>query len=69
MERWLEGRDFVATDDFTVAEILMACVLSGPEDESPLQGHPNIIGYRTRCFARPAWNKVLGAYKTRVEAG
>ncbi len=68
LERWLEGRDWVATDDFTVADILMAHVLSGIQDDALLAPHARVRAYRDRCFARPAWKRVIDSYHARVEA-
>ena len=68
LERWLEGREYVATDSFTVADILMAHVLKMVKEESLLQGHPRVLGYRDRCLARPAWKRTIESYFARVEA-
>jgi Glutathione S-transferase len=67
LERWLAGRDFVATNDFTVADILMAHVLSVVKDDL-VAPHPGVVSYRDRCFARPAWKRTIEAYCARVEA-
>lgn len=70
LERWLAGRDFVATEDFTIADILMAHVLhSGIKDEGLIAPYPSIASYRDRCLARPAWKRTIEAYYARVEAG
>jgi glutathione S-transferase len=70
LERWLAARDFVATQDFTVADILMAHVLSaGIKDGGLLAPYPGIATYRDRCLARPAWKRTIEAYFARVEAG
>jgi glutathione S-transferase len=70
LERWLANREFVATDSFTVADILMAHVLSsGIKDESLLARYPGLKSYRDRCLARPAWQRTIEAYCARVEAG
>ena len=69
LERWLAGRDFVATGDFTVADILMAHVLSaGVKDEKLIAPYPAAVAYRDRCLARPAWKRTIEAYCARVEA-
>jgi len=69
LERWLAGREFVATGDFTVADILMAHVLSaGIKDEGLLAPYPGVVSYRDRCLARHAWKRTLAAYCARVEA-
>ena len=68
LERWMQGREYVATDSFTVADILMAHVLTGVQDPKMVQAHPEVIAYRERCFARPAWKRVFDSYCARVEA-
>ncbi|MFO0749092.1 MAG: glutathione S-transferase family protein [Myxococcota bacterium] len=70
LERWLADREFVATSEFTVADILMAHVLqAGIKDERLLEPHPGVVAYRDRCLARPAWKRTFDAYCERVEAG
>lgn len=70
MERWLAGREFVATGSFTVADILMAHVLSaGFRDDTLVAPYPAVVAYRDRCLARPAWQRTIAAYCARVEAG
>jgi glutathione S-transferase len=68
LDRWLEGRDFIATDDFTVADILMGHVVSVIQDPEMIAPYKNVVAYRDRCFARPAWKRVFEAYCERVEA-
>ena len=69
LERWLAGRAFIATGDFSVADILMAHVLSsGIKDESLVTPYPGVMAYRDRCLARPAWKRTLDRYCARVEA-
>jgi glutathione S-transferase len=67
LDGWLANRQFIATDEFTVADILMTHVLGGGTDQSLLAPHANIIAYRKRCMERPAWKKTLDAYSERVE--
>jgi len=67
LDGWLEGRQFIATDDFTVADILMTHVLGGGTDPELLKPCANILAYRKRCTERPAWKKTLEAYSARVE--
>ena len=70
LERWLADRDFIATKDFTVADILMAHVLySGIKDERLIAPYPGVVSYRDRCLARPAWKRSIEAYLARVKAG
>lgn len=67
LDGWLADRQFVATDDFTVADILMTHVLSGGTDPNLLKPYENIRAYRARCYERPAWKKAFDAYSRRVE--
>lgn len=67
LERWFEGREYLATDAFTVADILMAHVLSEPKDQSLLTPYPRVLAYRDRCKARPAWQRTISKYCERVE--
>ncbi|MGM9486869.1 glutathione S-transferase family protein [Ideonella sp. YS5] len=68
LDRWLEGRDFIATDSFTVADILMAHVLGVVKDRSLIEPYARVAGYRDRCLARPAWKRTIENYCARVEA-
>ena len=68
LERWLTGRNFVATEGFTVADVLMAHVLSAIKDEGLIAPYPGVVAYRDRCLARPAWKRTIEAYCARVEA-
>lgn len=69
LDGWLTDRAYVATADFTVADILMTHVLSSAStDPSLLEPCPNVRAYQERCLARPAWKKTLAAYLARVEA-
>ena len=69
LDRWLDGREFIATDAFTVADILMAHALQEIKDESLIAPYARVAGYRDRCFARPAWKRTIESYLARVEAG
>ncbi|RKH40854.1 glutathione S-transferase family protein [Corallococcus sicarius] len=68
LDGWLAGREFIATDAFTVADILMTHVLGAGTDESVVKDHPNVLAFQRRCIARPAWKKTFDAYCARVEA-
>lgn len=70
LERWLSNREFIATEDFTVADILMAHVLlSGIKDPQLIAPYTGVAAYRDRCLTRPAWKRTIEAYSARVEAG
>lgn len=68
LDGWLGDRQFIATEDFTVADILMTHVLDVGTRREMLKPHPNLLAYRTRCTERPAWRKAVEAYGERVEA-
>jgi glutathione S-transferase len=67
LDGWLANRQFIATDEFTVADILMTHVLGAGADQGMLTPHANIVAYRKRCMERPAWTKTIDAYSERVE--
>jgi glutathione S-transferase len=69
LERWLEGRSFIATDSFTVADILMSLVLSEIQDAALFAPYPRVRDYRERCKPRPAWKTTIDAYCDRVKTG
>jgi glutathione S-transferase len=68
LDRWLDGREFVATDAFTVADILMAHTLAEIKDAGLLAPFARVASYRERSFARPAWKRTIESYCARVEA-
>ena len=68
LDGWLADRQFIATEDFTVADILMTHVLDAGTRQEMLKAYPNLLAYRARCTERPAWKKTLHAYCERVEA-
>ncbi len=67
LERWLDGRTWIATDDFTIADILMSHVLFPPFTADLVAEYPRVQAYKERCEARPAWAKVKERYFERVE--
>jgi glutathione S-transferase len=69
LERWLDGRTYVAADSFTIADILMSHVLTEVTDDTFFQPFPRVLAYRQRCMARPAWKKTIESYCERVVAG
>ena len=68
LDGWLADRSYVATDDFTVADILMTHVLDAGTPNEMLQPYANLLAYRARCTGRPAWKKTVDAYCERVQA-
>ncbi len=68
LDGWPTDRQFIATEDFTVADILMTHVLDAGIHQEMLKPYPNLLAYRARCTERPAWKKTVAAYFERVEA-
>src|SRR5919108_3577325 len=62
LDGWLANRRFVATDEFTVADILMAHVIGAGTDQALLKPHEHVQRYVARCMDRPAWKRTLDAY-------
>lgn len=57
---WLNGREWLIAR-FGVADIVMATVLRGLQDEPILAGYPLVSDYLERCLARPAFERALTA--------
>ena len=53
----LEGRDWIAGSEFSVADVLMADVLRIPRDLGALERHPGLAEYVARACARPAFKR------------
>jgi len=58
----------LATESFTVADILMSHVLKGIKDEALIALYTHVTSYNDRCLARPAWKRTIDNYLARVEA-
>jgi glutathione S-transferase len=65
LERRLDGREWIACDEFTAADIMMAGVLRTVRKTDLMSGYPAITRYYARCFARPAWERTLRMYAER----
>jgi glutathione S-transferase len=57
VERRLEECEWIACADFTVADIMMACVLRGIRKTDLMEPFPRVKAYYERCQARPAWQR------------
>lgn len=66
VERRLEGREWIACDDFTAADLMMACVLRCIRKTDLMAPYPRIRAYYERTFARPAWQRTLALGAERV---
>jgi glutathione S-transferase len=68
LERWLTGREWIAIDEFTVADILMTHVIGIDAHAAMVAKYEHVKAYVDRCKARPAWHRVIESYCERVEA-
>jgi len=66
LERHLEGREWIACSDFTVADVMMAGVLRMIRKTDLMKPFPRIEAYYARCFARPAWQRTLALSAERL---
>ena len=66
LERRLDGRTWVATDEFTAADIMMAGVLRTIRKTDLMAPFPAIRAYFARCQERAAWQRTLGLYAERL---
>ena len=66
VERRLEDREWIACAEFTVADIMMACVLRSIRKTDLMEPFPRIKAYYGRCLARPAWQRTLALYAERL---
>jgi glutathione S-transferase len=57
---WLGDREYLE-DDFSAADIIMTTVLREISDEALLSEFPNLVTYRDRCMARPAFKRAMDA--------
>jgi glutathione S-transferase len=72
-KRWLDGledrladRTWIAGEDFTVADILLATVLRLVRKTDLLEPYPRLSAYFARALARPAWQSTVAAYAQRL---
>ncbi|HWQ87038.1 glutathione S-transferase family protein [Brevundimonas sp.] len=68
VNRQLEGRDWIAADDFTIADLLLASVLRQLRHTDLMDGYANVKAFYARAMARPAWKRTLDLYAERLGA-
>lgn len=66
VERRLEGREWLALAEFTVADIALASVLRTIRRTDLMDPYPRIKSYYERCHARPAWQRTLDLAAERL---
>ena len=65
LERRLDGREWIACKEFTVADILMATVVREVRKTDLMHAYPRLKDYYARALARPAWECTLESYAKR----
>ena len=58
---WMEDRNYLEDNRFTVADLLMTTVLRIPRQCDLVAQYPTLEAYRLRCEARPAFERALDA--------
>jgi glutathione S-transferase len=66
IDQMLKTQPFVTGAEFTVADIILTCVLREIRKTELLSKHPHLESYRLRCEQRPAFQKVLNEYEDRL---
>jgi glutathione S-transferase len=66
VDRHLQGREWIARDDFTAADIMMAGVLRTIRKTDLMNSFPQLKAYYARCFGRPAWQRTLSLTAERL---
>ena len=59
LERRLDGREWIACDEFTVFDILLATVLRHVRKTNLIEPYLRLKAYYARALARPAWLRTL----------
>jgi glutathione S-transferase len=57
----LGDKSYLDGDAFTAGDLMMTSVLRSLDDKEFLERHPNLIAYKMRCLARPAFGAALAA--------
>jgi glutathione S-transferase len=75
--RWLGGlerrfanegkpREWIAADEFTIADIVLAGVLREARDNELMDDYPHVRAFHARAHARPAWARTRELYAERL---
>lgn len=55
----LDNNDYLVSDAFTIADMMMSSVFKIIHHTDILDAHPALVAYRNRCFDRPAYKKAI----------
>lgn len=67
LERHLQDREWIASEDFTVADILMASVLREFREAELMDDYAGVRAFYARAFARPAWQRTRAMTAERMQ--
>jgi len=57
----LGDKPYLDGDAFTAGDLMMTSVLRSLDGKNLLERHPNLVAYKARCQARPAFAAALAA--------
>jgi glutathione S-transferase len=66
VERRLDGGEWIACAEFTVADILLASVLREIRNTDLMAPYPRLKEFYARALARPAWKRTLDLHAKRL---
>jgi glutathione S-transferase len=66
VDRHLENREWLACTEFTVADIMMSCVLRSIRKTDLMDPFPRLKAYYKASIARPAWQRTLALSAERL---
>lgn len=66
LERRLEDSEWIASSDFTVADILLSSVLREVRKTDMFDPYQRLKAYYARAMERPAWQRTLKSYADRL---
>ena len=67
LSAWLGDREWLEDDGFTVGDLMMVTVLRIPRHTELLNRWPNLVAYKERGEARPAFQRALSAQMAAFE--
>ncbi|HEY1722648.1 MAG TPA: glutathione S-transferase [Magnetospirillaceae bacterium] len=59
MDKALEGKDYFLGDELSAADIHLSFVVEAADARGFLKDYPNLIAFRDRYRARPAWQRAI----------
>ena len=59
LSRALDNSEWLVGGEFSIADLLMSSVTKVVHDTNLLNAHENLVSWRDRCFARPAYRQAI----------